>query len=81
MADPVKISDTSIEVDEIIPAVPEKVTRRVYERNFIEDQIVAITAQRDEMIALKESELKKCTDIIKEMDKLGIVAVAKPLEE
>ena len=76
MADALKIDDNTIEVDEVTPAIPEKVVRQTYNRKFIEDQIKNITEQRDaqlaEITALKEAELKKCTDIILEMNKLGI---------
>jgi len=67
-----KISNTTLEVTKEI-ITPVKVEKNVYERKFIEDQIKAITESRDEMIALKEAELKECTDILAEMDKKGIV--------
>ena len=75
----VKLSATSVEVtrEVIVPTVTKKQT---YHREFIESQIIAITAQRDEMIALKEAELKECQDILLECDKLGIVAEVKPEE-
>jgi len=69
-----KISDTRIEISEVI-VTPDKIEKNVYERKFIEEQIIAITEQRDELIAIKEKELKECTDILAEMDKLGIVTV------
>ena len=65
-----KISETSLEVTKEIPT---KTETQIYERKFIEDQIKAITESRDEMIALKEAELKECQDILAEMDKKGIV--------
>jgi hypothetical protein len=71
-----KISDTQLEVTKEI-VTPTKTEVKTYERKFIEEQIVAITQQRDEMIALKEAELKECADILKEMDKLKIVAKDK----
>jgi predicted lactoylglutathione lyase len=75
-----KLSATSVEVTKevIVPTDTKKVT---YQREFIEKQIADITAQRDELIAAKEAELKECTDILKEMDKLGVVAEVKPKEE
>jgi len=72
-----KISDTKIEIETI---TPERVEKIVYDKSFIEQQIKQITAQRDEMIALKEAELKKCQDILKEMGKVGMV-VEEPIEE
>lgn len=65
-----KINETSIEVTKQaeIPA-PVKTT---YERKFIEEQIVSITKQRDELIALKNKELAECNAILAEMDKLGV---------
>ena len=64
-----KINDTTIEITKTEPA---KDVVNTYERKFIEDQIIAITKQRDDMIALKEAELKEVQDILAEMDKLGI---------
>lgn len=77
MAEPTKISDTTIEIDKVTPAIPERVTRQIYERKFIEEQILSITQQRDELISAKERELKECTDILEEMDKLGILSKAE----
>lgn len=74
-----KISNTTIEITKEI-ITPTRTEKQTYERKFIEDQIVAITAQRDAMIALKEAELKECTDILAEIDKLGIkVAVEEEI--
>jgi hypothetical protein len=78
-----QISGTKIEITKVI-VTPDKIEKNVYERKFIEEQIIAITEQRDELIAIKEKELKECTDILAEMDKLGIVTVTpkeKPIEE
>lgn len=76
MADPIKISDSSIGMDKVTPAIPEKRERQTYDRGFIEKQILAITEQRDtqiaEIVAKKEAELKECTDILKAMDDLGV---------
>ena len=75
-----KLSATSVEVTKevVTPTVTHKQT---YQREFIENQIIAITQQRDAMIALKEAELKECTDILAEMNRLGVVAVvAEPVE-
>jgi hypothetical protein len=68
-----KVSATRIEITKEV-VVPTVTKKERYERKFIEDQIIAITAQRDELIALKEAELKECTDILAEMDKLGVIA-------
>jgi uncharacterized FlgJ-related protein len=76
-----KASATSVFADKVIPAIPERTEKVHYERKFIESQIVAITAQRDELIRLKEAELKECVDILKEMDKLGIVAEEPKVED
>lgn len=67
----VKISDTMVEITKevIVQTVTKKHT---FERKFIVDQIKAITAQRDALIAAKEAELKECTDILAEMDKLDV---------
>lgn len=75
----IKKSDTTLEVT--IEIVTPTVTKKtVYDRDFIEKQIIDITAQRDEMIRLKEAELKECTDILKEMDKVGIVSTAEVVD-
>ena len=68
-----KLSDTQMQVETSIPA---KTERTVYGRAMVEDRISLIQKE----IATKEAELKECTDILLEMDKLGVVAV-KPIEE
>jgi hypothetical protein len=71
-----KIDDYTLEfISEKIETISNK-----YERSFIENQIVAITEQRDEMIALKEAELKECEDILAVMEKEGIIAKPIPSE-
>lgn len=79
-----KISNTQLEVTKEI-ITPVKIERRVYERDFIEKQIIAITAQRDETIALKEAELAECQAILNSMNELGIASEGKaeivPIEE
>ena len=64
MADYIKISDSSIEITKEV-ITPTVTTKQTYERGFIESQILAITQQRDALIALKEAEYtwkkkKKC---------------------
>ena len=68
-----KLSATSVEVTREAPA-PVVPPKQRYERKFIEEQIKSITEQRDDLIAAKEAELKECTDILAEMDKLGILS-------
>ena len=68
-----KLSATQMQVETSIPARTE---RTVYDRGMLEDKISLIQKE----IAIKEAELKECTDILAEMDKLGVVAV-KPIEE
>ena len=65
-----KISDTSISMDKVTPAVT---VTNTYERGFIEGQIKSITAQRDAYVAARQVELDECNAIIAEMDKLGIL--------
>jgi hypothetical protein len=75
-----KISDTMIEITKEAVAPP----KQRYERSFIEGQIEMFTRQRNDMIAIKDAELKEYTDILAEMDKLGIVSVTPkeaPIEE
>jgi len=66
-----KLSETSVEVTREV-VTPTVIKKERYERKFIEDQIPAITALRDELIAIKEAELAECVAILAEMDKLGI---------
>lgn len=73
-----KINDTQVEVTKEV--APVKVEKRIYERAFIEQQIKNITAQRDEMIALKEAELAECNAILDEIDN-GVVEVEKVVKE
>lgn len=75
-----KISNTQLEVTKEV-VTPTKIERRVYERKFIEDQIKAITEQRDELIAIKEAELAECQAILAEMDKQGIIIKTEPIKE
>jgi hypothetical protein len=72
-----KLDEQTLEITKPVPQ-PEPIVNK-YERSFIENQIIAITKQRDEMIALKEAELKECQDILQKMDELEIVV--KPIEE
>ena len=58
--------NTPVEVKEI-PAVS-----KVYDYDFLKQQVINITAQRDEMIALKEAELLEVQTLLNEADKLGI---------
>lgn len=76
-----KLDDYTLEVTETISVAP--VTKKTsYDRSFIETQIEQITKQRDKQIADlqadKERELKKCQDILTEMDKLEIIS--RPVE-
>ena len=71
-----KVNDFSIEITKQDPQ-PDPV-KTTYQREFIEKQIKDITAQRDALIAVKEAELKECTDILKAMDLLGITTAVKP---
>ena len=75
---------TPVEVKEI-PA-----EKKVYDYDFLKQQIINITAQRDEMIAIKEAELLEVQTLLKEADKLGIesepvdevtLPVEKPVDE
>lgn len=43
-----------------------------YERSFLESQVDAITAQRDDMIATKQAELDDVNTLIAQCDTLGI---------
>lgn len=70
----IKINENTIQIIKQEPLKEPVATN--YERSFIENQILEITKQRNEMIALKEKELLECQTILAEMDKLGIVAVS-----
>lgn len=67
-----KISDNEIEITQ--PVETPEVVKTIYERGFIENQIVEITRQRDEFNALRDAEIANCNSILAEMDKLKIVA-------
>lgn len=43
-----------------------------YERSFLESQVDAITAQRDDMIAAKQAELDDVNTLLAQCDTLGI---------
>jgi len=60
------------------PSVTETVTHE-YEYNFLIEQKVSITKQRDEIIAIKEKELAEVDLLIIEAEKLGITEVVKEI--
>lgn len=74
-----KIDTSTLEVIETIPATPIKVLPpKIYDYNFLLEQKKNITAQRDEIIALKTAELAEVNALIAECVKLGItVTVAE----
>ena len=45
----------------------------IYDRQFIENQVISITAQRDEMIAIKEKELAEVNALIEKCNELNIL--------
>ena len=67
-----KISDTQIEVTKPMEVTETPAVSKVYDYAFLKQQVINITAQRDEMIALKESELLEVQTLLNEADKLGI---------
>jgi len=67
-----KISDTQIESTKPIELKQIPAEKKVYDYDFLKQQIINITAQRDEMIALKEAELLEVQTLLNEADKLGI---------
>jgi hypothetical protein len=70
-----KISNSAIEVTKTVPtAAPTKV---IYERGFIENQIIQIKKQKDNDNIQRDLELAECQEILKAMDELGIIP--KPL--
>ena len=75
-----KLSDNEIEITKTSTPSPTTTVNR-YERGFIESQVLAITQQRDALIALKEAELKECTDILKAMNDLGITTKVEVVDE
>lgn len=44
----------------------------LYTRDFLDEQVIAITAQRDEMIALKQAELDEVNTLLTKCDELEI---------
>jgi hypothetical protein len=71
-----KVSDTSIEITKQAPQ-PEP-TKIVYERSFIDSQILAVLAQKQSYDDARDAELTELYGIRDEMDKAGIVS--KPVE-
>ena len=67
-----KISDTQIEVTTPVELKETPAVSKVYDYAFLKQQVINITAQRDEMIALKEAELLEVQTLLNEADKLGI---------
>jgi len=67
-----KISDTQIESTKPIELKQIPAEKNVYDYDFLKQQIINITAQRDKMIALKEAELLEVQTLLNEADKLGI---------
>ena len=67
-----KISENEIEV--VKPAPVMEVVTSTYERSFIENQIVTITADRDEYVAKRNAEIAECEVIKGQMDKMNIVS-------
>lgn len=49
-----------------------------YKRDFLENQVIAITEQRDEMIAAKQAELDEVNDLLAQCDTYGVTL---PVEE
>jgi len=68
-----KISATQLGATKEIPA---RIENLVYERGMVEDRVALILKE----IALKEAELKECTDILAEMNKQGIVLKEEPIK-
>ena len=64
-----KLSNTSIQITKEI-ITPNKVVTKVYEREFIEEQINDILKE----IEQKQADLKELQDILAEMTKLKIVS-------
>jgi hypothetical protein len=69
-----KISATQLGATKEIPA---RIENLVYERGMVEDRVALILKE----IALKEAELKECTDILAQMDLKGIVLKEEPIEK
>lgn len=67
------MEETKFEI-EVEKVIPQKVETITYERDFIEKQIIEITKQRDEMIALKEAEIADCEEILRKMDEQNVVS-------
>jgi hypothetical protein len=74
-----KIDEYSIEITHELP-IPE-VVKTTYERSFIENQIKTITEDRDNYVALRNTEIAECESILVEMDKLNITSKVEPIVE
>jgi hypothetical protein len=72
--DVVKISDYEVEVSDTEPA---KVRVCRHQREFIEQQLLKIQAQKAVYDALQDAAILECQNIIAEMDRLGILLKPK----
>jgi hypothetical protein len=74
-----KLDNFTIEVTKQAPQ-PEPV-KTAYQRKYIEEQMVEIQRQKDEQMAQRDAELAECQDILKEMDKQGILTKSSTAED
>jgi ABC-type transport system substrate-binding protein len=73
-----KVDDYSLKIT-TQPPTPDPV-EVVYDRTFIENQIMAIQKQKDEFDAQRDAEITQCKDILSKMDAQNIIARPESVE-
>jgi predicted lactoylglutathione lyase len=76
-----KKDETTLLVTKPIENIEKPAETQEYKLSFLKEQVLSITKQRDEMIALKEKELAEVEKLIVEAEKLGIVEKEEVVEE
>ena len=75
----VKKDENTLQVITPVKTAETKQEAREYNISFLQEQVEAITKQRDEMIALKEAELAEVQTLLSEAKKLSMIKISQPL--
>lgn len=73
-----KINENELEVTKLTQILEP--TKIVYERSFIENQIITITEDRDSYVAKRNIEIAECEKILSEMTRLNIVTKVETMQ-
>lgn len=68
----IKISNYEIEIEKVIPAIPERVEKIKYDYRFLLQQRDNIKKQAEDYAALRQKELDEVEGLISECEELGI---------